>query len=398
MVPDTRDELVADAADERYRAAVDRAIDKALSSAEHPPTWPELLAATHGADPRLVAARLAERGQQVGSTKTQPDDPLDPPGPELHALDFEWYFDTRCAHALAIALARSHRSILCLGTPTVARALLDHTDVERVTLVDQNPLAHARSFGAEGPTSPRLRALVEDLAAARLDHGHYDAAIFDAPWYPASLHHWLSTAAYAVRPGGVVTFALMGLLHRPSAAVDRDAILEHARHHGQVRVEPAALRYHTPRFEREALATTGIVAPPGWRRADLVTLRRPVTNTARRPPAVPALPATSWDRFIVGQQVVHVDPAAPDEPGPLLEPIDGRADFRYASISTRDPKRSAIGLWTSRSRVARVRRPAIVAALLRQLADASQASDAAVLAHADERTLAGARQALGRII
>ncbi|MCA9711989.1 MAG: hypothetical protein KDK70_39500, partial [Myxococcales bacterium] len=59
-------------------------------------------------------------------------------------------------------------------------------------------------------------------------------------------------------------------------------------------------------------------------------------------------------------------------PGDVLTAIDGRPDFRYASISTRDPRRARIGLWTSRSRVAAVRRPALVAALLERLAHAGE--------------------------
>jgi hypothetical protein len=290
--------------------------------------------------------------------------PREPWIPELHARDFEWYFTPACAAELAARAGGPARSVLCLGTPTVAFALLEAPGLRRVTLVDRNPLALRRHHGAAA-----LEARHDDLAAARLPAGTYDAAVLDAPWYLPALCHWLAVAAAAVRPGGTVLLALLPALHRPSARTDRAVILERARALGSVTLEPGRLRYATPRFEHEALATAGLRVPAAWRRADLleITVERP-TAVASLTPAPEPEPERAWARFVIGPQVIQLDPRAPVEPGDALSPIDGRADFRYGSISTRDPRRAAIGLWTSRSRVARVRRPAEVAGLLERLA------------------------------
>jgi hypothetical protein len=107
--------------------------------------------------------------------------------------------------------------------------------------------------------------------------------------------------------------------------------------------------------------------PEAWRRADLVEL-----VVQRQPPLEVWGSEAAWMRLVVGAQVIHLDPCAASGPGDVLAPVDGRADFRYGSISTRDPRRADIGLWTSRSRVARVRRPAVVAALLERLAQTGE--------------------------
>lgn len=362
-------EVHADLAVLAHREAVDACLHTAVDGGVL--GWERALAASEGADPRLVAHRAHALGLHVeGWTSGAEPEPHDPWTPELHARDYEWYFTPTCAAHLATRAAGYGQSMLCLGAPTVAFALLDRPELRRVTLVDRNPLALRRHRGG----AP-LHAICEELAAARLEAGAYDAVVFDAPWYPDELRRWLAVAAAAVRPRGRVLFALMQPLHRPSAADDRAAILAHARRLGEVTVEPARLRYHSPRFEREALAAAGLHVPLAWRRADLVEL---VVRASREAPAPSPTHEPAWTRFVVGSQVIQLDPRAQhdprvqphvhDEPGDVLSPVGDRDDFRYASISTRDPRRSEIGLWTSRSRVARVRRPELVAALLERLA------------------------------
>ncbi|MCA9655861.1 MAG: class I SAM-dependent methyltransferase [Myxococcales bacterium] len=349
-------DVEADDRDRGYRLAVDQRLREAAARGTH--GWEDLLVAAEGADPRFVALRLRALG-----LATPPPSPATPmvPGdwdPELHALDFEWYFEPSCASTLAARATARGRRVLCLGSPTVAFALLERPECERVTLVDANPLAVRRH-----PRAAALRSIVEDLAAARVDAGRYDAVVFDAPWYPAELLRWLTVAAHAARPGGRILFALPRPLHRPRAELDRQLVLEAARRLGPLRLEPGELRYQSPRFEHEALAAAGVATPPAWRRADLVEL-----ELCRPPPPVPTPPSprAGWARFVLGSQVIHLDPSAPDEPGDVLRPLPGASDFRYASISTRDPLRAHIGLWTSRSRVAQVRHPGLIAALLRR--------------------------------
>ncbi|MCX4239688.1 hypothetical protein [Paraliomyxa miuraensis] len=358
------DEIHADLAVAEHREAVDVRLRAATERGHR--AWARVLVASDGADPRLVAQRIQALGLPVhGWTVGAEREPEDPWQPELHARDFEWYFTPTCAADLAMRVSGPDRSVLCMGTPTVAFALLEHPALRRVTLVDRNPLALRRHRGGEA-----LEAIDEAIETARLDAGAYDAVVLDAPWYPDALQRWLGAAVAAVRPGGCVLFALMRSLHRPSALRDRASILSLAGQLGEVEVEPGRLCYDSPRFEREALAAAGVHVPAAWRRADLVRIvvRDPSACilAAPAPPSTPAEPA--WLRFVVGSQVIQLDPHAEDGPGDPLSPVSAAPDYRYTSISTRDPRRSEIGLWTSRSRVARVRRPGLVAALLQRLA------------------------------
>jgi hypothetical protein len=365
-LPSRAGEIEVDLADAVHCRAVDARLAQAIARGAR--SLDEALAVTEGADPRLVAQRMRALGwAPPAAMRSAAGDTAQPWDPELHARDFEWYFTRECAAGLAARAGGPGRSVLCLGTPTVAFALLEAPGLRRVTLVDRNPLALRRRHHH----AAALEAWHDDLAAARVPAGAYDAAVLDAPWYPDALRHWLDVAAAAVRPGGTVLLALLPALHRPSAPADRATVLAHARALGRVAIDPGRLRYATPRFEHEALATAGLSVPAAWRRADLLEL------TVERPPAPPVGPVAparepAWVRFVIGPQVIHLDPHAPTEPGDALAPIDGRADFRYGSISTRDPRRATIGLWTSRSRVARVRRPELVAALLERLAAAGQ--------------------------
>jgi hypothetical protein len=406
--PEPSGEVEADLAHVEHRRAVDACLHEAIERGAR--SFGEALAATRGADPRLVAQRLQALGHTVhgeaeaahGGASDRTPETHEPWVPELHARDFEWYFTPECAAELAARVGRPGGSVLCLGTPTVAFALLDAGHVRRVTLVDRTPFAFRRDHGRSSRRHrdpAALEARQEDLAAARLDAGAYDAVVLDAPWYLPELCHWLAVAAAAVRPGGRICLALLPALHRPSARADRATMLARARTLGPVTVEPGGLRYATPRFEREALATAGVWVPAVWRRADLVELvvERPFTQTFE-PPA----PEPAWARFVVGTQVIQLDPCAASEPGDVLRPLDEHADgFRYASISTRDPRRADIGLWTSRSRVARVRRPAVVAALLERLAATGEPRalvDAPVLRSLPARERAPLLAALGTIV
>lgn len=370
MVTSASGEVEADLAIEAHRSAVDARLREAIEAGAQ--TLGEVLDRSEGADPRLVAQRVHALALPVsGRVATTAPERADPWTPELHARDYEWYFAPSCAAELAARMAGAGDSVLCLGTPTVAFALLDVPHVRRVTLVDRNPLALQRY---PGPHPAALEACCEDLAAARPSAGAYDAAVFDAPWYLPALRHWLAVAATAVRPGGRIVFALLQSLHRPSAAADRASILACADALGSVTVEPGGLRYASPRFEREAMRTAGIIVPERWRRADRVEIVVRGRSASERvsPPAPPVVSEPSWLRWVVGTQVIHLDPQAVEAPGDVLTSVDRRADFRYGSISTRDPRRPEIGLWTSRSRVAHVRRPALVAALLDRLASAGE--------------------------
>src|SRR5207248_1398329 len=140
------------------------------------------------------------------------------PFPEPHPLDYEWHFTNACAEKVAHLLAANSRSVVCLGAPTVARAL-SGLRVQAV-LFDRSPSAFARA-ACPRPAVPRNQGITPVLGAiANLNRGLpaqvlFDAAFLDPPWYADVLESWLWYASRCVRTGGLIAFALYPELVRP---------------------------------------------------------------------------------------------------------------------------------------------------------------------------------------
>src|ERR1051325_3443511 len=89
------------------------ALDSRLSVLAEKPgvTFLDILRGARGAYPTLVLERL----KVLGMDKFLP--------PELHPLDFEWYFTSDCASQIAEFLAGQGGDVLCLAAPTAASAI-----------------------------------------------------------------------------------------------------------------------------------------------------------------------------------------------------------------------------------------------------------------------------------
>jgi hypothetical protein len=313
-----------------------------------------------GAFPAVVHEQLMRHhlGDRVVEQSGGRDSVWDEHPPELHPLDFEWYFTWQTARDLASLAGSPENSILCLGAPTVAHAAATAQKGTRITLVDANPFV-----GLRFPEFSNGRLRRCDVTAF-VPTEPADIVFFDAPWYLQDVVRWLSAAVSASKPGALIAFVLFPQLTRPGAPGEIAAILNAASAAGSVEVFEDAVAYETPRFEAEALAAAGLHGCGNWRRGDLVLLRR--SNTPHVPvSAHPTAPATSWLTFVIDSQVVKLNTGARDDgEGPWLQPVADRDDFTYASVSARDPRRCKIDLWTSRNRVARVSHFSILRSVL----------------------------------
>jgi hypothetical protein len=286
--------------------------------------------------------------------------------PELHPLDGEWYFTGETAKRLSSLVQGT--DVLCLGTPTVAVALA--TSGVDVVLVDRN-IAVARRFR---PLPSRLRLIVAE-ATTLVVRRAFDTVIFDAPWYEPEILSWMAAATNRVRPGGVVLFPLFPELLRPAAMAERARILASAEKYGTVTLEEGEVRYDTPLFETRALEAAGVVLDGPWRQADLVRLRvdaLPVYKPSFQSSWECHSQDADWDTFVIGPQVVKLRRSAIASAhthylGHALGVIENLGGYDYASVSRREPNRSAIDLWTSRNRVAAVHEHALVKAALQSL-------------------------------
>lgn len=344
-----------------HEAEVDAALRQAV--ARGATTLAEALGDCAPADPilardRVVALRLPLRWARPSQTPGDPghDHAGDPRGdarqrgacrwnPELHALDCEWYFDAATVDALVQRYAGPSRSVLCLGTPTVAVAAA--AGGAHVTLVERDPVRLRRRFGPRldpvtlaaadlGREVPELRALAADVA------------LLDPPWYEPHPSRWLAIAARHVRLGGSVVLVVPPILHRPGMEAQRARWRALARACGEVQDGPP-VRYETPAFERRALAAAGLQLPDVWRRADTLclTVRRRSTGALPEP-----APPDPFRTFVLGPRVVKLA-REPRAGTPRIEAPPG--GFVWDRVSTRDPRYAAIGLWTSHGRVALTR-------------------------------------------
>jgi hypothetical protein len=344
--------MVVLASETEYLSVLDEALARGL--AEGAQTFESLVGAAKGAFPSFVLDRLRSRRFAAHELVLE-EQPLGPtPRPELHPLDFEWYFTRASAASVAIRFEDSGQPLLCLGAPTVAQEAASR-GIE-VSLVDRNPLVAERLRA-----SSRVAVELHDLHQAFRPARRYSGVFFDAPWYEAEILCWLWQASRVVVCGGLIAFALFPSLVRPSADRERRTILDVARTLGRVSVEESSLRYETPLFEAESLRALNVPILRTWRQADLVVVHDVTQTTFQPPPIVPS--NGSWRAWTLGQQVVKLRiPSQGRVEG--ISPVPGTRDLVYTTVSQRDPSRELIDIWTSRNRVATVDASERVADLL----------------------------------
>lgn len=323
-----------------------------------------------GAFPTLVYERL----RQQGLHETLPDGDVNHEvvtetvnHPELHPLDFEWYFTTDTATALADTLETEEEPVLCLGTPTVAYCLAQR-DV-KVTLVDRNRLLRER-FSDDLDSLTFVRQDVTDRFELEET---YPVAFFDPPWYPEHVHTWLARACQHLATSGQVYFVLFPPLTRPGAVDERNEIRDLVHKIGDLSIDREAVTYRTPGFEQAVLRDSDTPVVQDWRRADLV--RVAVTN----PDSIPGPPEMEredkWDTFVTNGQVVKLRREPVSDPSSPITPLEGCEEYILPSVSRRDARRQNVDLWTSRNRVAAVGDRKVVVEALHLLAGGKELSD-----------------------
>ena len=234
-----------------------------------------------------------------------------------------------------------------LGAPSVFWALRSVESMPPL-LLDANPSV----IEALGGTGGELHdARLCDLRRDGLPDEKSAVVVVDPPWYREHERLFLWAAAQLCQPGGSVLVSVPAEGTRPGVKVDREDALAWAGHLGfEVEaMEPGALGYVSPPFERNALAAVGLGGMPNeWRHGDLVVLRmREHTATAR-----PECAADDrWPEVMIGSVRIRVNGAECSEgvldprlrkvvPGDVLD-----------TVSRRDPRRQGVAMWTSGNRV-----------------------------------------------
>lgn len=305
--------------------------ESAFSSAE------DVLCRMRGAPPELVLQLRTELLRVYPpASNAEIEAVLTHSGHEPHPLDYAWTFTRASAQELA-SRARVDDQVLLVGTPTLADLLGAQPSTRRVVLVDRSPLVAAHVARVE---------LVQRDLCEEIDTLDYECScvFLDPPWYPEFARRWLTFALAHCARGARLHLVLWPELVRPTAAAERATLLSDIARLGPVRVEPNAVRYSVPTFERRVLSEHGLQDLGPWRVGDLVTLE--VDNPAAWTPDTTRFQMRcSWFRYAIGERQIAL--RRRDEPwvAPRVRALpSGRY---YLGYSRRDPDRLAIDMWCS---------------------------------------------------
>lgn len=295
--------------------------------------------------------------------------------PLPHPLDFEWRFSAAGCCALGDVLnevMRPGEAVALLGTPGLAEqfASLD---------VDAAPTLFERRDEACAALEPipSLEVIRGSLHKTSQTHGgRFAAAVADPPWYREISEVFLREAAQLLAPGGVLLFCAPALATRPGLPAERAHLTDVALAAGLVleRIEPGRVQYESPPFEIAALAAAGMAGfDRGWRHGDLLQFRRVPTETevGSRRVSDSRGNVDQWREVRVGRGRIRVDlatlPAAEPANDPLIvSVVPGDV---LDSVSSRDPRRVGVNVWTTTNRVFRTGNPVALLAALQMAAD-----------------------------
>jgi hypothetical protein len=317
-----------------------------------------------GQGPGSETARKLIKASAMAPATTAPT--VERPLP--HPLDFYWAFNPESTQALLDELATATQPgdlIAYLGAPNLfARAMERLADRDHVLLDRSVPRTDALS--SRGGRTVRL-----DLLQDAIPYLGADAAVLDPPWYPGHMRGFLWAAARVSGDGATIMATLPPAGTRPRAKAEVAEVLRWAADHGlrMVRQQTGAVRYLSPPFELASHRAAGLGGIPiDWRSGDLVSFRREEASAKDRPTAPEEHGV--WLPFIIEEIPIWVrerTAGAVRIDAPLLESMLAGDVLR--SVSSRDPIRERIDVWTSLNRVWASPCPLVVQSVCRALAE-----------------------------
>lgn len=227
---------------------------------------------------RRVHTEVRQIGAPIASSERSPL-------PVPHPLDFCWRFNQGTASQVlhrCCTLVRPGETVMLLGAPSVVLPYRSDTHPYKIAMIDSDPAI----VSSLSPPAPGISLLCSDLTSGVTPNGEGSAVIADPPWYPEYMRHFLWVACRMCRLGGHILFCFPPEGTRPGMEEERAAFDHWSDAHGLrlVRTENFALRYCSPPFERNALASHGMLnIPSDWRRAHLLVFRRERDKVVPRP-------------------------------------------------------------------------------------------------------------------
>ncbi len=268
---------------------------------------------------------------------------------ELDLIDSQWYFDASSAGRVLSFLPEGAKSVVALGTPTVAA--LAAARVPEVQLLDNSPRFQP---GGQAPAWADLRKIevrwcdLDDKPVSDITRA--DMVVMDPPWHLENYQAWLRTAVQACVVGGLLAVVMPQPLTNRKAQSERRELRRILRGIGRVTIKPNILSYVTPSFEEPVLDTDGLRFLRRWRRADLALVQVQRPEVAWESPRIGNL---TWNhRWMEGRIVRTWGETAGGSSVPVIAPADPLAGYRLASVGRTYLRSSGINLVTSRGRAA----------------------------------------------
>jgi hypothetical protein len=378
--------VMIDLDEDNFDSLVDKLVSEMVSSSKVS-SFPKLLRLLPGIPPPDTVASLnrlrasfpsadvllkdAERGARGSVRQSQHERVLGIP----HPLDYDWRFERQTAESLlrtAVELSGAPRSVVMIGTPTVAIAALANAKLKQVVLLDAN----SRIVHQLASMSPKINALCVDVRWQALPALSAPVVITDAPWYADSMSAFLWASSQLCEIGGYVMASFPSIGTRPGIVEERKSLIALGAENGlnYLEMKTGAVRYETPPFERSAFRACGITnVPANWRRADLLLFQRTSRDAGSRPARAEAEP--EWvDVEIHDIRLKVRGPLAFEFDDPRLGPIiSGNV---LPSVSRRDPRRRNAEIWTSTNRIFSCRGRSVFVQIGRAIASDEQPAEA----------------------
>ncbi len=297
--------------------------------------------------------------------------------PEPHPHDYDWRFDQRTARMLsklAIDSCLPDAGIVLLGAPTVFAEIARLLAPPPTCLLDAS--AELVELLQAAPLPASCTVVHHDLLSGFSWDASFpvDVIVCDPPWYEEYYAAFLAQGAHSLRVGGRLYLSLLPSSTRGDAVEGRRSIYSRAHQlgfdvEGQ---EVGVIRYETPSFERRSLEIADIDIQGGWRKGDLLVLRKvQQTPTCLVPASLSeagsASPGVPWGEMLMGRYKVKVRGPFDDvDRDPQLIKIEEQN--MLPTVSRRYPGRGRIDLWLWDNRVFGLRGRASFWAALHALA------------------------------
>lgn len=257
-----------------------------------------------------------------------------------------WYFSAATCSNIADLKDWSRKRLAFLGTPRLYEWFAERRLGQTRVLFDLDitvlrALANLTARAGDRHVTYDARRELPDVYNDRFDY-----VFFDPPWYPEYYATWLRRGC-RLAPRGTLIFPLFPSLTRPSAAVERDAIMRPLHEAGvSIWTISGFAEYVVPSFERAQLCAAGLDGVHLWKTADVIIAELDGLGTVAEFEDLP-LDETPWSEVDLGSIRIFADVSTPAVDGPLAFLPEGWTRI-LGSPSRRDRQRSQANVLTSR--------------------------------------------------